>query len=86
LPVLDHPGNPIFEEEIRNKLNMSKMKKYFFLLLIMLPSIFNECRADKPANASITGTSGNNVVVQMTMGALPKDNLVKAINEILLIK
>jgi hypothetical protein len=52
----------------------------------MLPSIFNECRADKPANASITGTSGNNVVVQMTMGALPKDNLVKAINEILLIK
>jgi thioredoxin len=51
---------------MRNKINLSKMKKYFFLLIIMLPLIFNECKADKPANASITGTSGNNVVIQMT--------------------
>jgi thioredoxin 1 len=42
------------------------MKKYFFLLIIMLPLIFSECKADKPADVLITSTSGNNAVVQMT--------------------
>jgi len=42
------------------------MKKYFFLLIIMLSLVFNECKADKPVNESIAAKSGNNQVVQMT--------------------
>jgi len=46
------------------------MKKYFSLVIIMLPLMFIPSKG-KP---------------QITMGAIPKENLVKAINEILLIQ
>jgi len=49
-----------------NKLNMMIMKKYIFLLIIMLTLVFNECKADKPAGEPIAAKSGNNQVVQMT--------------------
>lgn len=38
------------------------MKKYFFLLIIMFPSIFNECKADSPASPLKTNTAENTVV------------------------
>lgn len=41
------------------------MRKYLFLLLVILPVFFNECKADKPASPLKTGTTGNSVV-QMT--------------------
>jgi len=42
------------------------MKKYSFLLIIMLSLVFNECKADKPAGEPIVSKSVNNQVVQMT--------------------
>lgn len=45
---------------------MMIMKKYFFLLIIMLSLVFNECKADKPVSEPMTAKSGNNQVVQMT--------------------
>jgi thioredoxin len=42
------------------------MKKYSFLLIIMLSLVFSECKADKPTGEPTTAKSGNNPVVQMT--------------------
>jgi thioredoxin len=38
------------------------MKKYFSLLIIMLPLVFNECKADKPASPLKPNVAGNTVV------------------------
>jgi thioredoxin 1 len=38
------------------------MKRYFSLLIIMLPLIFNECKADKPASPLKPNVAGNTVV------------------------
>jgi thioredoxin 1 len=44
---------------------MLKMKKYLFILLVILPVFFNECKVDKPASPLKTNTTGKSVV-QMT--------------------
>lgn len=41
------------------------MKKYLFILLVILPVFFNECKVDKPASPLKTNTTGKSVV-QMT--------------------
>ena len=38
------------------------MKKYFYLLIIVFPLIFSECKADNPASAYLTSASDNGVV------------------------
>jgi thioredoxin len=53
------------EKKIKNKIKLSKMKKYFFLLIIILPLIFNECKADNPASPLKANVAGN-TVVQLT--------------------
>jgi len=50
------------EKIINNKLNMTVMKKCFFLLIIMLSLVFNECRADNPADPGTKSTAANSVV------------------------
>ena len=42
------------------------MKKYSFLLIIMLSLVFSECKADKPIGEPGSAKSANNPVVQMT--------------------
>jgi thioredoxin 1 len=50
---------------------MSKMKKYFSLLIILFPLIFNECKADNPASPLKTNAPGN-TVVQLTNESFKK--------------
>jgi thioredoxin 1 len=50
------------EKKIKNKINLLKMKKYFFLLLIIFPLIFNECKAENQTSSLKTNTTGNTVV------------------------
>ena len=45
---------------------MTIMKKYSFLLIIMLSLVFSECKADKPIGEPGSAKSSNNLVVQMT--------------------
>jgi len=39
------------------------MKNSFLFLIIILPLMFSECKADNPASPSKTNTSGNSVVL-----------------------
>jgi len=53
------------ETKISNNLNMIIMKKYSFLLIIMLSLAFNECKADNPSDTG-TKSAAANSVVQLT--------------------
>jgi thioredoxin 1 len=49
-------------KKINNNINMKKMKKYFSLLLIILPLFFMECKADNPADPGIKSATTGSVI------------------------
>jgi len=61
-PAKNHPENEIREKKFNSNLNMTIMKKYSFLLIIMLSLVFSECKADNPADPETKSTAANSVV------------------------
>jgi thioredoxin 1 len=69
----NHNKNKVADKMINNNFNMTVMKKYSFLLIIMLSLVFSECKADKPGDPGTKSTAASNVV------QLSDDNFKKMI-------
>lgn len=67
----NHPEKCDYGEKNSNNLNMTVMKKYWYLLIIMISLVLNECRADNPSGPEIKSTTTGSVI-QLTDNSFKK--------------